>query len=122
MCIRDSHVIQWPARRMPFDARRYFCPQHRFYRTASKYFYQFARRAFLNLSLYQEETTAMNLLTVTNLSAGYAGKQVIKDISFFVAPKTIVGILGANAVSYTHLDVYKRQPQKQCSQLICFAL
>lgn len=29
----------------------------------------------------------MNLLTVTNLSAGYAGKQVIKDISFFVAPK-----------------------------------
>ena len=37
----------------------------------------------------------MNLLTVTNLSAGYAGKQVIKDISFFVAPKTIVGILGA---------------------------
>ena len=38
----------------------------------------------------------MNLLTVTNLSAGYAGKQVIKDISFFVAPKTIVGILGAN--------------------------
>ena len=81
------HVIQWPARRMPFDARRYFCPQHRFYRTASKYFYQFARRAVLNLSLYQEETTSMNLLTVTNLSAGYAGKQVIKDISFFVAPK-----------------------------------
>ena len=53
----------------------------------------------------------MNLLTVTNLSAGYAGKQVIKDISFFVAPKTIVGILGANGcgkttpVSYTHLTL-----------------
>ena len=31
----------------------------------------------------------MNLLTVTNLSAGYAGKQVIKDISLFVAPKTV---------------------------------
>ena len=29
----------------------------------------------------------MNLLTVTNLSAGYAGKQVIKDISFFRRPK-----------------------------------
>ena len=29
----------------------------------------------------------MNLLTVTNLSAGYAGKQIIKDISFFVSPQ-----------------------------------
>ena len=45
----------------------------------------------------------MNLLTVTNLSAGYAGKQVIKDISFFVAPKTIVGILGANGCGKTTL-------------------
>ena len=45
----------------------------------------------------------MNLLTVTNLSAGYAGKQIIKDISFFVAPKTIVGILGANGCGKTTL-------------------
>ena len=45
----------------------------------------------------------MNLLTVTNLSAGYAGKQVIKDISFFVAPKTNVGILGANGCGKTTL-------------------
>ena len=45
----------------------------------------------------------MNLLTVTNLSAGYAGKQVIKDISFFVATKTIVGILGANGCGKTTL-------------------
>ena len=45
----------------------------------------------------------MNLLTVTNLSAGYAGKQVLKDISFFVAPKTIVGILGANGCGKTTL-------------------
>ena len=45
----------------------------------------------------------MNLLTVTNLSAGYAGKQVIKDISFFVASKTIVGILGANGCGKTTL-------------------
>lgn len=44
-----------------------------------------------------------DLLTVTNLSAGDAGKQVIKDISFFVAPKTIVGILGANGCGKTTL-------------------
>ena len=42
-------------------------------------------------------------LPVSIFTAGYAGKQVIKDISFFVAPKTIVGILGANGCGKTTL-------------------
>lgn len=45
----------------------------------------------------------MNLLTVTNLSAGYSQKPVVKDVSFSVAPKTIVGILGANGCGKTTL-------------------
>ena len=38
----------------------------------------------------------MKLLTVNNLSAGYNGTDIIKNISFSVDSGQIIGILGAN--------------------------
>ena len=51
----------------------------------------------------------MKLLTVNNLSAGYNGTNIIRNISFSVDSGQIIGILGANGcgktVSYTHLTL-----------------
>ena len=43
----------------------------------------------------------MKLLTVNNLSAGYNGTDIIKNISFSVDSGQIIGI----PVSYTHLTL-----------------
>ena len=69
------------------------------------------------------------LLTVQNLSKNYGSKQALKNVSLSVSRGRIVGLLGPNgsgkttmlklingllrpsAVSYTHLDVYKRQDE-----------
>ena len=45
----------------------------------------------------------MNLLTVSHLSAGYGGKQVLKDVSFETKAGQMVGILGANGSGKTTL-------------------
>ena len=82
----------------------------------------------------------MNLLEVTKLFKSYSGRTVVNDVSFILRQQEIVGLLGRNgagktttfrmilgmvepdsgavafdarditSVSYTHLDVYKRQP------------
>ena len=45
----------------------------------------------------------MKLLTVNNLSAGYNGTDIIKNISFSVDSGQIIGILGANGCGKTTL-------------------
>ena len=45
----------------------------------------------------------MKLLTVNNLSAGYNGTDIIKNISFSVDSGRIIGILGANGCGKTTL-------------------
>ena len=45
----------------------------------------------------------MKLLTVNNLSAGYNGTNIIKNISFSVDSGQIIGILGANGCGKTTL-------------------
>ena len=54
----------------------------------------------------------MAMLEVRNLEVYYGVIQAIKGISFDVNQGEIVALIGANGagtVSYTHLDVYKRQ-------------
>ena len=45
----------------------------------------------------------MKLLTVNNLSAGYNGTNIIRNISFSVDSGQIIGILGANGCGKTTL-------------------
>lgn len=45
----------------------------------------------------------MNLLTVNGLSAGYDGKNVIKEICFSMESGKITGLLGANGCGKTTL-------------------
>ena len=45
----------------------------------------------------------MNLLIVNNLSAGYAGKDIIKDISFSIEAGKVTGVLGPNGCGKTTL-------------------
>ena len=52
------------------------------------------------------------MLSVYNTNVWYGAIHAIKDISFNVNEGEIVALIGANGagtVSYTHLDVYKRQ-------------
>ena len=48
-------------------------------------------------------------LIVKNLVKEYDGEQVLKSLSFEVKEGEFLSVLGPSAVSYTHLDVYKRQ-------------
>ena len=73
----------------------------------------------------------MGIIDVQNLNKTYANKLVLNNLSLSLGSGQIVGLLGpngcgkstlikilagvisdydGNAVSYTHLDVYKRQP------------
>lgn len=45
----------------------------------------------------------MNLLEVSHLTAGYGGKDILRDISFTLEPGQLVGILGANGSGKTTL-------------------
>ena len=52
------------------------------------------------------------MIELAQVCAGYAHKQVLYDVSLCFAPHTVTCIVGPNGcgtVSYTHLDVYKRQ-------------
>ena len=40
--------------------------------------------------------------------------QALKDIAEFYRKTLTIPVVGIVAVSYTHLDVYKRQPQHRC--------
>ena len=44
-------------------------------------------------------------LEVIGLSKTYNSKEAVKDVSFKVNQNEIIGILGPNAVSYTHLTL-----------------
>lgn len=45
----------------------------------------------------------MSLLQVSHLSAGYGGKEILRDISFAVEPGQLVGVLGSNGCGKTTL-------------------
>ena len=54
----------------------------------------------------------MVMLKVENLSKKFKDLEVLKDISLEVNQGEVVAIIGpsgSGTVSYTHLDVYKRQ-------------
>ena len=48
-------------------------------------------------------------LEVTDIDIAYPPKRVVEGVSFKMAEAAIGCLLGPSAVSYTHLDVYKRQ-------------
>ena len=53
------------------------------------------------------------VLEMKEISKSFYGTQVLKNVSLTVGKGEIhclVGENGAGTVSYTHLDVYKRQP------------
>ena len=60
------------------------------------------------------------ILEVCHLSKSFGTHQVLRDVNFTVHPGDVTSILGSSgsgkstllrlSVSYTHLDVYKRQP------------
>ena len=50
---------------------------------------------------------AENILTVENLNIAYQGVPAVMDVNFTLERGKVLTIVGA--VSYTHLDVYKRQ-------------
>ena len=55
----------------------------------------------------------MILMTVQNVSKSFGMNCVLKDISLTLqqgARMGLIGVNGSGTVSYTHLDVYKRQP------------
>ena len=62
----------------------------------------------------------MSLLTVTGLTHGFGDRAIFNNVSFQLNRLDKIGLVGANGegkstfmniitVSYTHLDVYKRQ-------------
>ena len=51
----------------------------------------------------------MNILNIEHVSKVFGEKVVLDDVSYGVHQGDKIGIIGINAVSYTHLDVYKRQ-------------
>ena len=76
----------------------------------------------------------MAMLEVKNLEVYYGVIQAIKGISFEVNEGEVIALIGANGagktttlqtitgtVSYTHLDVYKRQLQQYRRRCICTA-
>ena len=49
-------------------------------------------------------------LEIMNLNYSYdKSVEVLNGVTFNVKAGTYVSVIGHNAVSYTHLDVYKRQ-------------
>ena len=52
------------------------------------------------------------MINITNLNKTYDDKVVLSNITFQANKGEITGLIGPNAVSYTHLDVYKRQSFK----------
>ena len=48
-------------------------------------------------------------IEVRELAKRYGKKIAVNNLTFDVHPGQVTGFLGPNAVSYTHLDVYKRQ-------------
>ena len=62
-----------------------------------------------------------DIVTLTNLTKTYNGVPALRDVTMSIPSGKIVGLLGPNGsgtVSYTHLDVYKRQIQSCTNKLI----
>ena len=47
----------------------------------------------------------MSVLTVKNISHGFGDRAIFEDVSFRLLKGEHVGLIGANAVSYTHLTL-----------------
>ena len=71
-------------------------------------------------------------IRLENVSFGYHGSQVLREINFSVQKGEHIGIVGTSGcgkstllklisgpVSYTHLDVYKRQEDEWLFQRFC---
>ena len=49
------------------------------------------------------------VLSCQNVNKAFHEKQVFRNCSFHIEDYEKAAVVGINAVSYTHLDVYKRQ-------------
>ena len=52
------------------------------------------------------------MITISDLSLNFSGEPLFKDVNLKFTQGNCYGVIGANCagtVSYTHLDVYKRQ-------------
>ena len=56
----------------------------------------------------------MALLKTVGLCKYFGGLKAVNHVDMEVQQGQVFGIIGPNAVSYTHLDVYKRQQPGQC--------
>ena len=59
------------------------------------------------------------LIQIRGLTKSYSQTTALKNVDLDLIPGQIIGLLGPNGsgktVSYTHLDVYKRQAQRRRS-------
>ena len=49
------------------------------------------------------------MIGTNNVSVRFGARTLYKDVNLKFTDGNCYGLIGANAVSYTHLDVYKRQ-------------
>ena len=65
--------------------------------------------AGLHWKRHRAASCSFKMISFSNINKQYGKQLLFVDASFQLNPGEKVGLVGPNAVSYTHLDVYKRQ-------------
>ena len=60
----------------------------------------------------------MQSIHVEHISKSFGNTQAVRDVSFDVVPGEIFGLLGPNAVSYTHLRAHETVLDLVCRLLL----
>ena len=58
------------------------------------------------------QASGKKVIELTQVAQAFGSKVILRDASTVILRGDKIGIIGPNAVSYTHLDVYKRQDYK----------